>query len=124
MNSFLIYLIQVSCCFSVLYTAYYLLLRKLTFHKINRILLLLLLPISLCFPFLNHIEIPITNRAILTPDFEEFLELNTIVNEGVQVKKEYQTKDLDPILLLPLINGFGVFICLLRYYYQLYNYID
>ncbi|WP_299437460.1 M23/M56 family metallopeptidase [uncultured Aquimarina sp.] len=59
-------------------------------------------------------EIPITNQSIVIPDFDEFLELSQIINEDVQTDIEYLEKEWDPIHLLSLVYGVGMFICLLR----------
>ena len=53
MSEFLIYLIKANFCFTVLYIVFYLLFRKLTFHYINRFLLLAILLLSLAIPMLK-----------------------------------------------------------------------
>ena len=53
MSEFLVYLIKANFCFTVLYVAFYLFFRKLTFHHINRFLLLTILLLSLSIPMLK-----------------------------------------------------------------------
>ncbi len=75
----LIYLLQVATIFSVLYFLYLLFLKKLTFHSINRIVLLLLLPVSLIMPFSNNLFPVITSKVIEIPLFERinFVEISS-----------------------------------------------
>ena len=53
MTDFGIYIFQLSSLFSALLLVYYFFLRKLTFHHINRWILLSFIPISLVLPFLE-----------------------------------------------------------------------
>jgi len=71
MNNIILYLIQVTSIFSVLYLLYIVFLDKLTFHNINRLVLLLLLPISLIIPFSNNLFPSITSKIIEIPLFEK-----------------------------------------------------
>ena len=79
----LIYLTQVSLIFSVLYLLYIVFLEKLTFHNINRVVLLLLLPVSIIIPFSDNLFPVIASKVIEVPVFE-YVNLNTI-NEQFQV---------------------------------------
>lgn len=56
MISYLIYLLQVGFVFTCLLAFYYLFLKNLTFHTINRFILLLIIPIALAIP---GIEMPL-----------------------------------------------------------------
>ncbi|WP_299261071.1 M23/M56 family metallopeptidase [uncultured Aquimarina sp.] len=114
MNNFFIYLIQASFCLAVLYSSYYIFFRKLTFHKINRILLLCLLPISICLPFLNQIELIIPNQIIIIPDFDDILLRKNATKDILLEPVKHSEKDRSSIHLLWLVYSIGMFICLLR----------
>lgn len=64
------YLIQIASIFSVLYLLYILFLNTLTFHNINRLVLLLLPIVSLMMPFLNHLFPTLSSKIIEVPLFE------------------------------------------------------
>ncbi|WP_298313058.1 M23/M56 family metallopeptidase [uncultured Aquimarina sp.] len=114
MNNFFTHLVQASICLAVLYSLYYVFFRKLTFHKINRTLLLLLLPISLCLPFLNQIEIQIANQALIIPDFDDILLIKNPTQEVSLEPSEPSEKDWNPIHLLSFVYSIGMFVCLLK----------
>lgn len=84
----LIYLLQVTTIFSVLYLLYVVFLEKLTFHNLNRIVLLLILPISIAIPFSDTLFSSISSKVIKIPLFE-YVNINTI-------NKQLQTID-DPL---------------------------
>lgn len=69
MTNTIVYLIAVSSVFSLLYLLYRVLLEKLTFHAGNRLVLVLLLPVSLLIPFSNHLFPAITASIIEVPLF-------------------------------------------------------
>lgn len=71
MNNMILYLIQVATVFSVLYLLYSVFLKKLTFHNVNRLVLLLLQPVSLIIPFSNNLFPSITSKLIEVPLFEQ-----------------------------------------------------
>ena len=79
----ILYLIQVATVFSVLYLLYNVFLKKLTFHNVNRLVLLLILPVSLIIPFSNTLFPTITSKLIEVPLFEQ-ANLN-IFNQPLQV---------------------------------------
>ncbi len=90
MSEYLFYLIQVSCCFVVLYGLFYLLFRQLTFHKVNRIILLLLIPFSFALP-LAHFIIPneAVAEALTFVNIEEFVfetenSVNALIESNTQ----------------------------------------
>lgn len=70
MNNLLIYLIQVTSIFSVLYFVYLLFFRRLTFHTINRIILILLLPVSILTPILSNLFPVLSSKIVEVPLFE------------------------------------------------------
>ncbi len=83
MNNLILYLIQVTSIFSVLYLLYIVFLDKLTFHNINRVVLLLLLPVSVLIPFSNNLFPSIASKLIEVPLFEN-VNFETI-NKQLQV---------------------------------------
>ena len=70
MNNMFLYLIQVTSVFIPLYLLYIVFLKKLTFHKVNRIVLLLLLPVSVLIPFSKELLPSIASRIVEIPLFE------------------------------------------------------
>ncbi len=66
----ILYLIQVAFVFSVLYLLYVLFLSKLTFHKLNRLVLVLIPIISLTIPFLSQLFPSYSSKLIEIPIFE------------------------------------------------------
>lgn len=83
MNSYLLYLLEVSCVFAVFYSLFYLLFRRLTFHAGNRFLLLLILPISFAIPILDVGLHPVIVGEIELPKFDEFIVSTSRVVETI-----------------------------------------
>ena len=83
MNNIILYLIQVATVFSVFYLLYIMFLNKLTFHNVNRLVLLLLLPVSVSIPFSNNLFPSIGSKIIKVPLFEQ-VNLDTF-NKQLQV---------------------------------------
>lgn len=80
MNSFLLYLFQISLIFSGFYLLYKWMFSKFTFHAVNRSLLLLIVPLSLLLPFsaelfpeIEHFtfELPLIENFTAFTDFED-----------------------------------------------------
>lgn len=67
----MLYLIQTTFVFSTLYLVYVLCLRKLTFHGINRLVLLLVLPVATILPILDTIVPSLTSNIIAVPLFDQ-----------------------------------------------------
>ena len=86
MNNIILYFIQVASVFSVLYLLYRSFLSKLTFHNINRIVLLLILPISIIVPFSNSLFPSVASKIIEIPLFE-YITFET-VNQQVQITEQ------------------------------------
>jgi beta-lactamase regulating signal transducer with metallopeptidase domain len=82
MNNLIPFLIQVASVFSVLYVLYGLLLKTLTFHSINRLVLLLLLPVSVIIPLSDHLFPSVATKLTQIPLFEH-VAFETI-NEQLQ----------------------------------------
>ncbi|RBW56499.1 hypothetical protein DS884_13605 [Tenacibaculum sp. E3R01] len=70
MSNILVYLIQVTSIFSVLYFIYILFFNRLTFHIINRRILILLLPVSILLPILSNLFPVLSSKIIEVPLFE------------------------------------------------------
>lgn len=82
MNNYLAYIFEVSCVFASLFLVYYLFLKRLTFHKANRIFLLLLIPLSFVVPVLDLGFEPILRGDIEIPDFNEFVSASQALATG------------------------------------------
>jgi murein DD-endopeptidase MepM/ murein hydrolase activator NlpD len=85
----LIHLFQVALVFSALYLLYILCLQKLTFHAINRSVLLLLLPISLFIPFFDDLFPSLTRTIVEIPLFAP------VPFESLQTPLQYMTQPVD-----------------------------
>jgi len=73
MSDLLIYILKASLIFSLLVTFYCLFLRRLTFHALNRIILLLIIPVSLVLPVLSFgIQSPVIYNDLIEGNFENF----------------------------------------------------
>ncbi|SEL84807.1 BlaR1 peptidase M56 [Aquimarina amphilecti] len=114
MSDFLTYLFQASICLATLYTSYYLFLKRLTFHKVNRIVLLLLIPFSLGLPLLNQIEFTVTTETITIPFFNELLPIDQPATEVVLPKKPRSEEKNYLTNLISLIYILGFFTALFR----------
>lgn len=110
----MLYLFQVSIIFSILYAIYSLLFSRLTFHNTNRIVLLVLMPLSLAIPFSEVLTPSMTNSFVEIPLFEAIntesfsvseTQLEIIKNTSINYK-----------LLLSIIYSIGCFICLIKFY--------
>lgn len=124
MNNYLIHALEVSCCFSVLYIIFYFFLRKLTFHKINRIILLILLPLSLILPVLNEVELPFKSDPIDIPGFDEFISFDhlTVINHKEKIITPESNRSIIDYLSILYCIGFVIYtIRLLTPIIQLYR---
>ncbi len=63
MSEFLFYLLKTSGVFGALYLVYFFLLSKITFHNVNRVFLLAMLPLSLIIP---HIDVEFISKVPLS----------------------------------------------------------
>ncbi len=75
MSSYLIYLLKVCCTFTVLYAFYYLFLRRLTFHGLNRFYLLGLLFLAATLPMLEVHYVSAVLPVQPIPAFDELMPL-------------------------------------------------
>lgn len=77
MTDLFMYLLKATLVFSVLYIVYKVLLSRLTFHTMNRFLLIALLPVSLALPFSNYV-LPNSFKIAEEIPFIEHLTFNSI----------------------------------------------
>lgn len=109
MNSWLIYLVQVSICHLILYGFYWIVLRKLTFFQLNRIYLLFAVLTGFLIPAL---EIPFwepisNNRFPLEFNFRESVASNNLPLSSVENTNWWS-------LILPIIYFFGALLYLIK----------
>jgi len=108
MDSYLIYIFQVSCVFAILYLTYNLLFSQLTFHSTNRLWLLMMLPFSFILPVLNLGLNSFTFGNYLIPRFDEIAML-TNANKEV-ISDLLPTTDVYSILIIVYCVGLMVFV--------------
>ncbi|WP_299606906.1 peptidoglycan DD-metalloendopeptidase family protein [uncultured Aquimarina sp.] len=114
MTSLIIYLIQSSFCFTVLHISYHLFFRKLTFHNINRIILLSIIPLSLGIPLLSHIHFETIPEAIIIPHLEEYVSFEHIILEENYEKNTFTLQNSSILLVLTTLYLFGAVFCVLK----------
>ncbi len=118
MSNFLIYLFSSSIIFICFYTTYKLLLSKYTFHNLNRIILLIIIPISL-FISITKISIPAEIIQIEIPTYIEpaiASEHNTVA-----IEKVTDTSKFNYSIILFTIYIIGCVITFTKFTNSLYN---
>ena len=122
MIDYLIYLLKVSGSFTILYIVYRFLFRNLTFHGINRILLLVIMPLSYILPFVNLgfvSTIPVSNTD-LSLIFNEFGDAG---QNSVQGKfLGYTPLNFGNILFL--LYGLVVICCWVKLIYSVFRLVS
>lgn len=121
MINMLLYLIQVSFIFSLLYMIYKVLLSRFTFHSLNRWVLLLILPLSLIVPLTTYFLPPIEHPIEEIPQLFERIQTvtqSTISSVDIQNNKD---KTIDYFTILYVIYLLGVGIGLYRFCFSLYG---
>ncbi len=110
MNSFFFHLIQSSVVFIVFYIGYRLVLSRLTFHQLNRWILLFFIPISILIPLVENL-LPIVPREMVElPIFEGFTyETTTALNPAATASVQTDYSEL-----IIWTYCMGVLICLIR----------
>lgn len=111
MTDLFVYLFQVTLVFVLLYGLYHLVLRNFTFHTLNRIVLLLSIPISLSIPFVHTFLPQTTINAIEIPVFEHF---NFDVFQR-DLTTTTTTPTFDYWFVLSVIYWIGFSICMIRF---------
>jgi len=110
MDSFLWYLFQVSCIFAVLYLVYHLFFRWMTFHRINRIFLLLMIPVSFIIPLSDVGFNTSMAGEMQIPAFDELVSMN----QPDQVLSETALQGINLNRILIALYCFSVLIYLFR----------
>lgn len=119
-NMFL-YLFQVTLIFSVFYIVYQLVLRKLTFHRLNRFILLTILFLSILVPLLTNLVPPIVHPIEEIPQL--FEQITVITTPKVPTAEDLILADL-PFNYIALMNGLyflSVVFFLLRFCISIYR---
>lgn len=112
MGSLLVYIIQVNLLLMVLYLGYFLLLKNLTFYRLNRLYLLIGVAFSLLYPFL---KIPVLFERPIEPVGELLTYWPNVVLEK-EVTKVYTLEHL-----LFLCFGIGILFFVARFFIQLWS---
>lgn len=113
MSSFFIYLLQASVVFSIVFLAYKFFLSKLTFHAVNRFLLLGLVPISLLIPFSKQIMPETLFQETIDMAFMDHIRLGALHEiETMSTATDGTTINYWTIALI--IYSLGVLFCLYR----------
>ncbi len=111
MSDLIVYLLKVSAIFSILTLVYFIFFRRLTFHKLNRAVLLLSIPISLVLPILN-----IGYYSPVAYDLSEIEWISTSESEIIVNSASVSSnQDLDISLVIEIAYwiGFAVVVMLL-----------
>ncbi|WP_298420992.1 M23/M56 family metallopeptidase [uncultured Kordia sp.] len=120
MNSFFLYLFQVSAIFGGFYLLYKWLFSQFTFHAVNRSLLLAIVPLSLLLPYSAelfpqlqnfNLELPLINDFTAFSEFEYFAEDTTIST----------SETVNYALLFLIVYAIGVLGCLARFVITTYS---
>ncbi|CAM1340303.1 peptidoglycan DD-metalloendopeptidase family protein [Tenacibaculum amylolyticum] len=122
MNSLIVFLLKSSAVFVLFYLVFQLLLRKHTFHQLNRIILLSIIPFSIYIASTSYI-IPITTNTIEIPSF---IELDLVNNDSIieHTSPIITTENINWLLIITVIYGLGILISLfnfLKSLVKLYN---
>jgi len=109
---------QMSITFCVLYLLYILVFSKFTFHSINRLVLVALLPLSILLPWMAKLlPYSMTTAIIEIPPLFEIIEKNTTATPLFISQTSYGTINYKYILnVLLIIYCFGVFIRVFKFY--------
>ncbi len=114
------YLFQVFIVFSVLYIVYHWGLRTLTFHTLNRIVLLAILPVSIAFPLLTHIVPPMVHPIQEIPQL--VAQMTAITTPMVPtVDPHLNVNSFNYGSLIYGMYFLGVGICLFRFCISMYR---
>ena len=114
MTSFLTYLLQVSVCFVVLYALFHFLLRDLTFHRLNRVVLLLLMPLSFLLPFSEVLAPLLPAAPVEVPSFDGLLGGAQVIGIQSDESSIALPKEGRPLSYLAILYSIGLGICLIR----------
>lgn len=107
MNNYIYSLLQVSFTFAILYSVYFLLFRKLTFFRLNRAVLLGIIPLSILTPFIGNSLIKIPAGNLYLPNFEEFIHVAQD-SAAVETTKGFSIS-ADTFIAILYFTGFSIF---------------
>ncbi|MGG6231350.1 M23/M56 family metallopeptidase [Tenacibaculum sp. SDUM215027] len=122
MTNFLIYLVQSSLVFSCLYLLYIMVGSRVTFHQINRFLLLLIPVVALLAPLSYLLTFEIPSTIIKIPQFNEFVGNSETVLMDTVEETSTQTYDFKTIIFgLYLLGSSLVFFRMLHSLWLLFQ---
>ena len=114
MNTLLLYLLESTICYSVLYSVYWFFLRRDTFFRLNRIYLLVMMVFSTLFPLLPLRWTPSYPSASIVVLLEPVLITPDLMERTLQAHMQW-------IELVTVVYFTGVFIFLFRFGLQLFQ---
>ncbi|WP_440121596.1 peptidoglycan DD-metalloendopeptidase family protein [Tenacibaculum sp. Ill] len=115
MTNFLIYLIQSSLVFSCLYLLYIIVGSRVTFHKVNRFILLLIPVVALLAPLSYLLTFETSSTIIQIPQFNEFVTNGETILVDTIEETSTQTYNFKTILFgLYLLGSSLIFLRLLH----------
>lgn len=123
MNSLIVFLLKSSAVFTLFYLVFQLLLRKHTFHQLNRIILLCFIPFSI-YVASTSFMIPIATNSFEIPVFIELSSLNDDNSIIENTSTSITDKSVSPLSIISTIYSIGVLISLfifLKSLIRLYN---
>lgn len=104
MINFLLYIIQVSLCFSGLYLFFFIFTRKLSFHTFNRTFLLAILPVSVLLPLSTHtLPVPNNNATSYIPNFDFTQEAEFISQVTLETNKAFDWSSFGFLIYLMIM---------------------
>ncbi|WP_075340956.1 peptidoglycan DD-metalloendopeptidase family protein [Tenacibaculum agarivorans] len=113
----LLYLIQVTVVFGLLYLFYVLFLKSHTFYGINRAILLTIIPLSICLPLSNTLLPQLSQVIVEVPILEEVNSYSFEQNTTVQQVKQKFT-DINYHQFLLVIYVLGVIISISKFFFS------
>ncbi len=117
----LVYLFQVMIIFSVLYMVYQWMFSKLTFHVLNRNILLAIVPLSLFIPLLTQLVPPIVYPIEEIPQLFEHITSITTTQVAPSIDQTLTAAPFNYLALLKVIYFLGVGMCVFRFAMSIYR---
>jgi len=111
MTDFIWYIFKAGSVFTILYAIYWLSFRQLTFHWLNRVLLVLIIPCSLILPVLNIGVNHTLANEVLIPRFDELYK--EIPQSGTS--ESVSTMSIGATDMLFVIYCIGLLVLLIRF---------
>jgi len=117
MTNLLTYSIQVTVVFSLLFIVYRIVLSRLTFHTVNRYLLLSLIPISFLLPLVDGF-FPTISQVIIDIPLYESIGFNDV--EGFKVQETLiSNSTINYGAILPILYFLGVIFSLTKLFFNI-----